>query len=144
MFSRAIIRTDMFLDMPPTAQNLYFHLGMEADDDGFTSPKMVMRLLGSQQDDLKVLITKGFVIPFKSGVIVIKHWRENNYLRSDRHKPTIYQEEFKLACKDKVYLGIPMVDQRLTQYSIVEDSIDKDNTSEYSNSVNKSLKKYER
>ncbi len=118
MFSKSIIKTDLFLDMSQTAQNLYFHLGMEADDDGFVSPKMVMRLLGSTEDDLKVLKVKGFVIPFESGVIVIRHWKQNNYIQSDRYQPTIYQNEFKLACEDNVY-------NLDTQYSIGKNRIDK-------------------
>jgi len=95
MFSKSITRTDKFLDMPQSAQNLYFHLGIEADDDGFVSPKMIMRTLGSMDDDLSVLILKGFVIPFESGVLVITHWKENNYIQSDRYKPTIYQKELE-------------------------------------------------
>lgn len=118
MFSKTVIKTDAFLDMPQTAQNLYFHLGIEADDDGFVSPKMVMRTLGSNDDDLKVLISKGFVIPFKSGVIVIRHWKQNNYIQSDRYQPTIYQDEFKLACEDNVY-------NLDTQYSIGKNRLDK-------------------
>lgn len=96
MFDRGIIRTDNFIDMPPTSQNLYFHLGMEADDEGFVSPKMVMRMIGSSDDDLKVLIMKGFVLPFQSGVIIITDWNENNYLDKNRLKETKHQEEKKL------------------------------------------------
>ena len=118
MFSRTIIRTDAFLDMPQTAQLLYFHLGIEADDDGFVSPKMIMRTLGSGDDDLKVLIAKEYVIPFENGVIVIRHWKENNYIQSDRYKPTIYQNEYKLACEDSVYKLDTQV--RLGKYSIVK------------------------
>lgn len=118
MFSKTVIKTDAFLDMPQTAQNLYFHLGIEADDDGFVSPKMVMRTLGSNDDDLKVLKAKNFVIPFESGVIVIRHWKQNNYIQSDRYSPTIYQEEFKLACEDNVY-------NMDTQYSIGKNRLDK-------------------
>jgi hypothetical protein len=79
--------------MSQTAQNLYFHLGIDADDDGFVSPKMVMRLLGSTSDDLNALIGRGFIIPFQSGVIVIRHWRENNYIQADRYKPSIHINE---------------------------------------------------
>ncbi len=103
MFSKTIIKTDNFIDMSQSAQNLYFHLGMEADDDGFVSPKMVMRVLGSTEDDLKILIVKKFVIPFESGIIVIRDWKQNNYIQSDRYTPTIYKEEYKLACEDPVY-----------------------------------------
>lgn len=96
MFSKSVARTDHFLDMSQSVQNLYFHLGIEADDDGFVSPKMVMRMLGSTSDDLQVLVAKGFVIPFQSGVIVIRHWRENNYIQADRYKPSIHTEREKL------------------------------------------------
>ena len=115
MFSRSIIKTDKFLDMSPTAQNLYFHLGMEADDDGFvSSPKTIMKSIGAPDDDMKVLIAKGFIIPFEIGVVVITDWKENNYLRSDRYIPTKYQNELKmLSLQDNSYLrlesGIPVV-----------------------------------
>lgn len=104
MFSKAIVRTDRFLDMPQSCQNLYFHLGIDADDDGFVSPKSVMRLVGSTDDDIKILISKNFLIPFESGVIVITDWKENNYIQSDRYKPTIFQKEYaELSCIHNVY-----------------------------------------
>ena len=94
MFAKSIVLTDAFLDMPMSARCLYFTLGMLADDDGFVgSPKSIMRQCGASQDDLAVLLSKRFVLGFDSGVIVIKHWRINNYLQNDRHKPTTYQEE---------------------------------------------------
>ena len=93
MFSKRIVRTDAFLDLPQTAQNLYFHLGMEADDDGFVNPKMIMRTLGSGDDDLKILIAKNYVIAFEAGVIVITHWKENNYIQKDRYLSTRYERE---------------------------------------------------
>ena len=94
MFSKSIVLSDAFLDMPATTRCLYFTLNMFADDDGFVnSPKSVMRQCGASEDDLKVLIAKKFVIPFESGVVVIKHWRINNILRGDRYKPTKYTEE---------------------------------------------------
>ena len=92
MFSKNVARTDLFLDMSQTAQNLYFHLGIDADDDGFVSPKMIMRMLGSTTDDLRILVAKGFVIPFEDGVIVIRHWRVNNEIRQDRYKETQYKD----------------------------------------------------
>lgn len=103
MFSKAIIKTDTFLDMPVSAQCLYFHLGIEADDDGFVSPKMVMRVLGSNDDDLKLLIVKEFIYPFESGVIVITHWKENNYIQADRYQATQYQKELRQAVEGGVY-----------------------------------------
>lgn len=94
MFAKSIVLSDAFLDMPMSARCLYFTLGMLADDDGFvSSPKSIMRQCGATQDDLMVLLTKRFVLGFESGVIVIKHWRINNYLKNDRHHPTTYQEE---------------------------------------------------
>jgi uncharacterized phage protein (TIGR02220 family) len=96
MFSMDIIDTDYFLEMPATTQLLYFHLAMRADDDGFvSSPKRILRLIGSSEDDLKMLLRKEFVIPFDSGVCVIKHWKIHNYIQSDRYNETIYTEEKK-------------------------------------------------
>lgn len=94
MFAKTIVLSDAFLDMPLTARCLYFTLGMLADDDGFVnSPKSIIRQCGASEDDLRILIAKKFVIAFENGVIVIKHWRLNNYLRSDRYKPTVYADE---------------------------------------------------
>lgn len=95
MFTQKIIDSDAFLDMPLSSQALYFHLNMRADDDGFVNnPKKVTKLVGASDDDLKILLMKRFIIGFASGVIVIKHWRMHNTLKSDRYHPTDYQEEF--------------------------------------------------
>lgn len=95
MFTQKIIDSDAFLEMPLSAQALYFHLNMRADDDGFVNnPKKVTRLINASDDDLKILILKRFIIAFDSGVIVIKHWRMHNSLKMDRYHPTDYQEEF--------------------------------------------------
>lgn len=94
MFAKTIVLSDAFLDMPMSARCLYFTLGMLADDDGFVSaPKSIMRQCGASQDDLSILIAKRYILAFESGVIVIKHWRINNYLRSDRYVETTYLEE---------------------------------------------------
>ena len=94
MFAKTIVLSDAFLDMPMSARCLYFTLGMLADDDGFVnSPKSIMRQCGASNDDMNVLIAKRFVLTFDSGVIVIKHWRINNYLQKDRIQPTKYTEE---------------------------------------------------
>lgn len=94
MFSLHIVDSDAFLDMPQSAQLLYFHLSMRADDDGFVgNPKKIMKFIGSADDDFKVLVGKRFLLTFESGVIVIKHWRINNYIQNDRHNPTKYIEE---------------------------------------------------
>ena len=94
MFAKTIIDSDAFLDMPLSTQALYFHLAMRADDEGFiNNPKKIQRTVGSTDDDLKLLMLKSFIIPFESGIVVIKHWRIHNYIRPDRLKPTAYQEE---------------------------------------------------
>ena len=94
MFAKTIIDSDAFLDMPDTAQLLYFHLSMRADDDGFINkPKSIMRMIGSKDDDMKLLFAKKFLIPFDSGVVVIKHWKIHNYIRKDAYTETKYKEE---------------------------------------------------
>lgn len=94
MFTDRITESDAFLDMPMTSQCLYFHLCMNADDDGFVkNPKRIQKMLGASEDDAKLLVAKAFVLPFESGVIVIKHWRMHNLLRKDRYKSTEYLEE---------------------------------------------------
>lgn len=95
MFAKTIADSDAFLEMPQTSQNLYFHLSMRADDDGFVNnPKRIQRMVGCSDDDMRILIGKSFIIPFESGIIVIKHWRINNYIQKDRYKPTVYQDEY--------------------------------------------------
>ena len=94
MFAKTITESDAFLDMPLSTQALYFHLGMNADDDGFVnSPKRIQRLVGASEDDLRLLVAKRFVLAFESGIIVIKHWKTHNWIRKDRYRPTQYQEE---------------------------------------------------
>jgi uncharacterized phage protein (TIGR02220 family) len=138
MFAKTIIDSDAFLDMPLSTQALYFHLSMRADDDGFiNNPKKIQRMIGAADDDLKVLITKKFIIPFESGIVVIKHWKLHNYIRNDRYKETVYKEEKAMLIEkdNKVYtvetcgmtLGIPNVNQMDTQVRLGKDSIDKDN-----------------
>lgn len=100
MFSLLVIDTDTFLDMPLSAQALYFHLCMRADDDGFIgNPKRIMRLINASEDDLKILLAKGFVIKFDEvGVLVVKHWRIHNTIQSDRYTRTIYSDELNRLC----------------------------------------------
>lgn len=75
MFSLDVVDTDKFLEMPLSTQALYFHFGMRADDDGFvSSPKRIIKSLCCNEDDLKLLIAKGYLIPFESGVVVISDW----------------------------------------------------------------------
>jgi len=137
MFAKSVIESDIFLDLPMSARLLYFDLGMRGDDDGFVnSPKQVMRLTGAADDDLKILIAKNFIIPFESGIVVIRHWKTHNYLRSDRYKPTLYQNEKSLLVIETTGLydlkqkdGIPLVYQPATEGipsgSIGKVSIDK-------------------
>lgn len=106
MFSKTIIDSDLFLDMPQSTQLLYFHLSMRADDDGFiNNPKSIMRNVKCNEDDLKLLVAKQFIIPFENGVVVIKHWRIHNYIKSDRYKPTSYQsEKSHLSLENNTYV----------------------------------------
>lgn len=96
MFDRAISSNDKFIDMPMSSKALYFLLGMEADDEGFVSARTVMRIHAATEDDLNILLAKGFVIRFKSGVVVITHWKKNNWLDSRRLRRTEYTEEKQL------------------------------------------------
>ena len=94
MFAKTIIDSDVFLEMPISARLLYYDLSMRADDDGFNnSPRKVMRTIGATNDDMNILIARKFVIPFESGVVVIKHWRIHNYIRKDTYKETTYKDE---------------------------------------------------
>lgn len=115
MFSRDIVESDAFLEMPISSQALYFHLGMEADDDGFLGNyKRLMRVIGSSEDDLNVLLAKRFILQFPSKVLVVKHWRIHNSLRKDRYTETPYREEKSTlrlkdnrAYTDDISLGLP-------------------------------------
>lgn len=94
MFSKSIVNSDAFLDMPLSTQALYFHLGMEADDEGFVgNPKRIQRIIGASDDDMKILLAKRYLLSFESGIVVVKHWYINNYIQSDRKKETTYIEE---------------------------------------------------
>ena len=106
MFAKKITESDAFLDMPSNTQMLYFHLSMNADDDGFVNnPKKIQRMCGASDDDFKLLIAKSFVILFESGIIVIKHWKMHNYIQSDRYRPTDYGDEKSMLGikKNKAY-----------------------------------------
>lgn len=132
MYSKKITETDEFLSLPLSTQALYFHLGMNADDDGFvSSPVKVMRMIGANKNELDLLLVKKYLIPFDNGVVVIRHWRINNYLRSDRYTPTLYvAEKQKLEQLEngsyelKSKFGIPAVDHMDTQYSIDKNRLD--------------------
>lgn len=121
IFSKTIIDTDAFIEMPATTQNLYFHLNMHADDDGFIgNPKRIGRMIGASDDDFKILIAKKFIIVFESGVIVIKHWRIHNTLSKMRYKETSYLDEKSqlLIKENNAYSldeGKPLDDSRLVE-----------------------------
>ena len=136
MFSIDVTETDTFLEMPLTAQALYFHLAMRGDDDGFVSnPRSIMRVTGCNENDLKTLAESGYIITFRSGVIVISDWKVNNYLRGDRYKPTTFQNELSMLTEtaNKRYVlesdsqrstvGIPNSNQMETQYSIEKNRV---------------------
>ena len=94
MFAKTIIDSDAFIDMPMSARLLYYDLGMRADDDGFiNSPKKIMKFIGATKDDMNILILRKFIIPFESGVVVVKHWRIHNYIRKDTYNETAYKKE---------------------------------------------------
>lgn len=131
MYSKKITETDDFLALPLSTQALYFHLGMNADDDGFvSSPLKVMRMIGANKNEYDLLLIKRYLIPFENGVCVIKDWRINNYLRSDRYTPTIYTtEKSQLTILENgsyevtENVGIPLVSTDKNR--IEENSIDK-------------------
>jgi hypothetical protein len=138
MFAKTIIDSDAFLDMPLSTQALYFHLSMRADDDGFiNNAKKIQRMLGCTDDDMKILLSKNFVIPFETGVCVIKHWKIHNLIQKDRYKPTVYVEhKDQLSLKDNnVYtldtVWIQDVYKVDTQVSIGEVSLVKANNDEF-------------
>lgn len=123
MLSSNVVETDIFLDMPLSTQALYFHLVLAGDDDGFVAaPKRIQRMIGSSDDDFKLLLAKGFVIPFDSGICVIRHWRIHNSIRADRYKETVHTTEkgMLLVTKNGEYslldtAGIPSVNQETYQ-----------------------------
>lgn len=136
MFAKKITESDAFLDMPSSTQMLYFHLSMNADDDGFVNnPKKIQRMCGASDDDFKLLIAKSFVILFESGVIVIKHWKMHNYIQSDRYRPTDYVDEKSMLGikKNKAYtLDESKMDTRCIQdVSVGKVSKGKDSIGKY-------------
>lgn len=130
MFARAIIDSDAFLDMPLSTQALYFHLSMNADDEGFVgNPKKIQKMIGARDDDYQILVSKRFILAFPSGIIVIKHWKINNYIQADRFKATTYIEEKATLTLDlkKAYVErIQNVSKMYAQYRIGKDSIGED------------------
>lgn len=125
MFTRKITESDAFLDMPSSTQMLYFHLAMNADDDGFVNnPKKIQKMCGAADNDFKLLIAKSFVILFDSGIAVIKHWKMHNYIQSDRYKPSDYVEEKSMLGikKNKAYT----LDESKMEIRCIPDSVKKE------------------
>lgn len=150
MFSLQIVDTDAFLEMPMSSQLLYFHLSMRADDEGFVgNPKKIMKMVGSNDDDFKVLITKRFLLVFESGVVVIKHWLIHNTIRMDRFKETTYKDEKNrlLIKENKAYTelgsGQPNGNQMETQVKLSKYNISKDNIVEQNSTSSSKSKKYD-
>lgn len=123
-----IVDSDAFLEMPLSTQCLYFHLNMRADDDGFIgNPKRICKLIGCNDDDLKLLIAKRFVLVFDNGVIVIKHWRMHNTIQKDRYVPTTYSDELKqLGIKDNKSYTLSPMETKCIQNVSADIDIDKD------------------
>ena len=153
MFAKSIIDSDAFLEMPMSARLLYYDLGMRADDDGFVnSPRKILKMIGASNDDMGVLIMRKFLIPFESGVVVIKHWKIHNYIQNDRYRETNYKNEKKQLSLDEnkayksidsacIHSGYNMYTQdSIGKGSIDENSIDK-NSIEQSSKEKDSIKK---
>lgn len=139
MFCKDIVSSDAFMDMPTSARELYFQFGMYADDDGFVSPRGIMRNSGASVDDLNILIAKRFVLPFENGVIVIKHWKMNNYIRKDFYQETPYLEQKRLLYEKEngaytldIFKGSPLCQQNVNIAS-TQDRLGKDNINTRSN-----------
>ncbi len=141
MFSKSITNSSQFLMMPQSSQNLYFHFGMNADDDGFCEHFAIMRMTDSKPDDLKILQAKGFVNVFDDKVLVIIDWKENNYLRADRYSPSKYLEVYKKEIK-RLSSGIPTV--ATGKDRLGEDREDKETTETSSVEISSLIKSFEK
>ena len=140
MFTRKITESDAFLDMPSSTQMLYFHLAMNADDDGFVNnPKKIQKMCGAADDDFKLLIAKSFVILFDSGIAVIKHWKMHNYIQSDRYKPSDYVEEKSMLGikKNKAYT----LDESKMEIRCIPDSVKKEKKPKESKKIEEDIEK---
>lgn len=141
MFAKTIVDSDAFIEMPMSARLLYYDLAMRADDDGFVNaPKKIMKFVGSSDDDMRILISRKFILPFDDGVVVIKHWRIHNYIRKDTYKETTYKEDKALLEFDEngayrlineenaeaIEVRQRSVDESSTQVRLGEDRLDKD------------------
>lgn len=151
MYSDKIVETDKFLDMPVSSQNLYWHLCMHADDDGFLgNPKTITRSIGAQQDDLKILIEKGYVLVFEDGAIAITDWFVHNYIPKDRYHETVYKEDkkqlelsetkqYRLVARSPIVQDTESkhdVDNVYTEDKLSKDKLSQDNNNKLSSSEN--------
>lgn len=128
MFAKSVIGSARFLRMPPSSRLLYYDLGMAADDDGVVEAFSVMRTTGAVEDDLKVLVSKGFITVLNEDLVAyVVDWSKNNQIRKDRYQPSIYQNLLVQigAANQLATDGKPDGNQRLTQYRRVEGSLDK-------------------
>lgn len=130
MFSLEVCDTDRFMEMPLSTQGLYLQLGLRADDDGFiSSPKRIVAMVGGSNDDLKLLIAKGYLIPFESGIIVITDWNINNWIRPDRKHNTRFEKEKALLALENGSYSLDDIcqpnDNQMTTQCHTEVSIDK-------------------
>lgn len=154
MFTKKITDSDAFLDMPLSSQALYFHINMAADDEGFVNnPKKIQRMIGASDDDLRLLVAKNFLIPFESGVIVVKHWRMHNYIQKDRFHPTVYQDErqalsvkkngaYTIAVDEMDTKCIQDVSNMDTEVRLGKVSIEKDNKGRFTPPTVEEVKAY--
>lgn len=109
MFSREVVESDVFLELPLSAQALYLHICMEADDDGFVNnANRIRKVVEASQQDYQVLFDRGYLLRMANGLVVVAHWKICNSIRKDRYKPTVYQSEYKkLKICDNVYTMDP-------------------------------------
>ena len=127
MFAKSVINSARFLTMPPSSRLLYYDLGMAADDDGVVEAFTVMRTTGAANDDLRVLVSKGFVSLLNDELVAyITDWSTNNQIRKDRYQPSVYKNLL-------VKLGDG--NQRSTQYRLGKDSLGKVSTGEENKST---------
>ena len=93
MLSKSIIDTDQFQNMSFSARALYMDLVLNADDDGFISPRKVIRMIGASDEDLNELVENDYLFQFSTGVVVIIDWAIHNTIRKDMYRASLYTKE---------------------------------------------------
>lgn len=136
-FSKDIVCSDDFYDLPISSQALYFHLGMQADDRGYVNnARSIIKIIGSSAGDLEQLINKKFVLVRETNLILIKGWRINNTIQPSRLVETKYTEDLKKLFFDENNSYTEnntdkpcqqIVDNLSTQDNLIKDNINKDN-----------------